>query len=246
MTTNIIVIHGMRTGEQNKILKEFVQYLLHKETFNYHIAFLESESQSLEVIIASLMRKGIYQFHIVPLLLFPAKHYLYDIPCILKRIKAVYPELVFNIAQPLGTHALMSYLIRNKLDKAINDDAMIDAVILMAHGSTQYHQPNLILKRLVKTCHVNDKPVYMMTLYGEFSYQSKLSKCAKQHKKILIIPVFLYDGYILKKMKLSIEIMNLSASIVYSSAINFSPILASIIRDRVNQLEVLKNVSHST
>ncbi|MGO3048627.1 hypothetical protein CD110_05340 [Staphylococcus casei] len=246
MTTNIIVIHGMRAGEQNKILKKFVQYLLNKETFNYHIAFLESELQSLEVIITSLMREGIYQFHIVPLLLFPAKHYLYDIPCILKRIKAVYPELVFNIAQPLGTHTLMSNLIRNKLDEAINDDAMIDAVILMAHGSTQYHQPNLILKRLVKTCHINDKPVYMMTLYGEFSYQAMLSKCAKQHKKILIIPVFLYDGYILKKMKQSIETMNLSALIIYSSAINFSPILASIIRDRVNQLEVLKNVSHST
>ncbi len=41
MAENILVIHGMRKGEQNNIIYDFVQQLMRSKHIHVHIAFLE-------------------------------------------------------------------------------------------------------------------------------------------------------------------------------------------------------------
>ena len=47
MIGNILVAHGMRKGNQNEALEEFIGTLLKDEQYYYELAFLESETQNL-------------------------------------------------------------------------------------------------------------------------------------------------------------------------------------------------------
>ena len=86
MVANILVAHGMRKGDQNKALGEFIDSLLQDETYAYELAFIESEEKSVENTIINLIEKGETQFKVVPLLIFSAMHYIVDIPEMLRNI----------------------------------------------------------------------------------------------------------------------------------------------------------------
>ena len=104
MIGNILVAHGMRKGNQNEALEEFIGTLLKDEQYYYELAFLESETQNLEIIMEKMIKQGITKFRIVPLLIFSAMHYISDIPQILKEMKARYPQIDSKMSAPLGTH----------------------------------------------------------------------------------------------------------------------------------------------
>ena len=51
MVANILVAHGMRKGDQNKALSEFIDGLLQDETYAYELAFIESEEKALKILL---------------------------------------------------------------------------------------------------------------------------------------------------------------------------------------------------
>lgn len=102
MVANILVAHGMRKGDQNKALGEFIDSLLQDETYAYELAFIESEEKSVENTIINLIEKGETQFKVVPLLIFSAMHYIVDIPEMLRNIKQAHPNITYEISAPLG------------------------------------------------------------------------------------------------------------------------------------------------
>jgi len=86
----------------------------------------------------------------------------------------------------------------------------------------------------------------MMMVYGDYQYQKLLQPFLLMNENILIVPVFLYDGFLANKVKHEIAHMPSSSKVHYSSAINFDPKLSKIIEDRIQEIEVLHNVSYST
>ena len=58
MVGNILVAHGMRKGNQNKALEEFITTLLKDEEYHYELAFLESDTQSLEITMEKMIEKA--------------------------------------------------------------------------------------------------------------------------------------------------------------------------------------------
>lgn len=89
LVANILVAHGMRKGDQNKALGEFLDRLLSDESYEYELAFIESEEKSIENTIGRLIKQGETQFKVVPLLIFSAMHYIVDVPEILSNIKKI-------------------------------------------------------------------------------------------------------------------------------------------------------------
>ena len=47
MGENVLVVHGMRRGAQNKALKFLMSQLIKNRNINYQIAFLESDTNDL-------------------------------------------------------------------------------------------------------------------------------------------------------------------------------------------------------
>ncbi|MDK9866625.1 MULTISPECIES: sirohydrochlorin chelatase [Staphylococcus] len=246
MTEHILVIHGMNKGKQNKALHHFLEQLLSRNVHDYHIAFLESKNQSFEQVLDKLIQQGTKSFNIIPLLLFPAKHYLEDIPMILKLYEYRYPHIKYKFAEPLGTHKLMTTLVKQKILAKVKRHPKIQHIILMAHGSERYRHPDIALWQLTQACDVFEIPISMMTLYGDYSYRFKLQHYLKNNIDILIVPIFFYDGFLVNKVKYHIAHMNDDCTIHYASAINFDPLLSMIITERIKQLEVLESVSNST
>ena len=89
VVVNILVLHGMNRPGVNEILRENFEQLFNDAQLTYHLAFLEGDTQTLKQVVELLISKGINHFNIIPILLFPAKHYFEDIPNILKDIKGI-------------------------------------------------------------------------------------------------------------------------------------------------------------
>lgn len=246
MTDFILVVHGMNKGKQNEVLHHFVEQLVSRNVRDYHIAFLESKNQSLEQVLDTRIQQGTKSFNIIPLLLFPAKHYLEDIPMILKLYENKYPHIKYKIAEPLGTHKLMTTLVKQKILFKVKSHPKIQHIILMAHGSERYRHPDIALWQLTQDCDVFEIPISMMTLYGDYNYRFNLLHYLKNNTDILIVPIFFYDGFLVNKAKHHIAQMNDGCNIHYTAAINFDPLLSTMITERIKQLEVFESVSNST
>ncbi|MBA1353914.1 sirohydrochlorin chelatase [Staphylococcus cohnii] len=246
MGENVLVVHGMRRGVQNKALKYFISQLFKNSNINYQIAFLESDTNDFYNVISTLVKQGKFEFNIVPLLLFSAKHYLKDIPEILQHIKEMFPHMRYRITPPLSTHPHLINIIDEKINAAMFNRPSINKVIFIAHGSENYEQPIVQLKQLIQQCNIVNKSIDMLTLYGEYNYQKILPKILEETQNILIVPIFLYDGYLVNKMKSKISKMRMANHIEYTESLNFHPILEMIIKDQITQLEVYRNVSSPT
>lgn len=122
MGENVLVVHGMRRGVQNKALKYFISQLFKNSNINYQIAFLESDTNDFYNVISTLVKQGKFEFNIVPLLLFSAKHYLKDIPEILQHIKEMFPQMRYRITPPLSTHPHLINIIDEKLMRQCSID----------------------------------------------------------------------------------------------------------------------------
>ena len=60
------------------------------------------------------------------------------------------------------------------------------------------------------------------------------------------MPLFLRDGYLVQRTKQNIRQQAFAENVTFASAINFVPDLAKVIKDRINELEVLANVCYAS
>ncbi|MBE5660379.1 sirohydrochlorin chelatase [Staphylococcus sp. SS251] len=237
MNGNIIVAHGMRRGRQNQALEAFISELVKDDIHHYDIAFLESEHQDLETVMTTLIQSGVDHFKIVPLLIFSAMHYLKDIPNIVHEMKRRYPDIKIEVSEPLGTHPLMTEIIMQRIDDALVDEEQQVGIVVVAHGniSGKYTKAHDELQTCVQTLRTN-KPTYARTLYGSISFTHDLKDIAKQYQKLIVVPLFLYDGRLVNKVKQQMNDMVINTDIHITPSINFDPILKRIINDRLENL----------
>ena len=239
MVGNILVAHGMRKGNQNKALEEFITTLLKDEEYLYELAFLESDTQSLEITMEKMIEKGITQFRIVPLLIFRAMHYIGDIPNILSEMKVKYPQISSQMSEPLGTHPYMKSLVERRIeDVHLADQASKTATVIIAHGngSGRFTKAHDELKAFVETID-SKRPVYARALYGVLTFRNDLDEISKQYDELIIVPLFLFDGRLVNKVKRFIDDMDIHCKLHITPSINFDDALRLIIRERLEALQ---------
>ncbi|EMN4666359.1 CbiX protein [Staphylococcus aureus] len=239
MNGNIIVAHGMRRGRQNQALEAFISELVKDDIHHYDIAFLESEHQDLETVMTTLIQNGVKHFKIVPLLIFSAMHYLKDIPNIIREMKQMYPDITVEVSKPLGTHPLMTEIIMQRIDDALVDEEQQVGIVVVAHGNingkfTKAHEELQICAQNLQI----SKPTYARTLYGEISFTHDLESISKRYQKLIVVPLFLYDGRLVNKVKQQMNDMVINTDIHFTPSINFDPILKQIINDRLESLMI--------
>ena len=67
-------------------------------------AFLSLLEPDLPQAVASAVRAGAEEIHILPLFLFSGKHVLEDIPALVERLRAAHPQIRLSLREPLGRH----------------------------------------------------------------------------------------------------------------------------------------------
>lgn len=236
MSKVIFVVHGMRSGDINERLKSFIYSSFHNIYEDYEIAFLESETENLDQVMQANIQQGIRTFYIVPILLFQAKHFLKDIPNVLDNLKQEHKDIDVHLSKPIGNHPSMKKHLIEKIKQNIESDM---AIIILAHGSSTYKEPDYALKELCKDI---QNPVYPLTIYGALSYKKYLPHLAKFYSKILIVPYFMFDGFLVNKTKNEIEKMELNIEMTYTEAINFDEGMQEAVRDRLRELREISYV----
>lgn len=237
MVANILVAHGMRKGDQNKALGDFLDRLLSDETYNYELAFIESEEKSIENTIGRLIDQGETEFKVVPLLIFSAMHYIVDVPNILESIKQAHPNIRYEISEPLGTHDYMVDLVEKRINDVHIDATTNYAIVLIAHGSFSYTKAHDELKEFGEKL-TQEAPIYCRTLYGDITFRNDLDQLSREYDDLIVVPMFLYDGRLVNKVKRLISEMDIEGTLHITPSINFDNILKLIISERLEQLHV--------
>ncbi|MCY1584175.1 sirohydrochlorin chelatase [Staphylococcus pettenkoferi] len=232
MTMNIIVVHGMRKGTLNQELHQFINAMLEDETYQYEVVFLESETRNPYRVIEQLIQSGERDFRIIPFMIFSGAHFLDDMPAIVQHFKQQYDDVSFTICEPLGHHPLMVDIVKDKaMDALAHTD--YDAVILYVHGSTKYRKPEEELRAFREQLTL-PVPIHVLTLYGSISYKDYLEEVVEGQKRVLFLPIFFYDGYLVNMTKKRIKQMNLECQIDFTTSINFDQRLREIINDQID------------
>lgn len=229
----ILIVHGMRKGELNQKLIQFVDQLFEGDKLNYDIAFLESETKDLNTTLTKHIRQGADTLYLVPLLLFSASHYYEDIVVALEKWQAQYPNIAFHLTKPLGTHPKMETWARYRIEEMERTSGQNVGVVLLAHGSERFNEPDLALTRIANQLSTAHETCYPSMVYGALDFKTRLLQIAQQHDSLCIVPFFLFDGFLVQRTKAQIRMMQLPCEVKFTNAINFHPILKEIILSRL-------------
>lgn len=229
----IFVVHGMRKGQLNETLTQFVAQLFESEQLDYEIAFLESDTANLPTVIENQVELGATELILVPLLLFSASHYYEDIVNGLEDWRQIYPQTTFQLAEPLGTHPKMKAWVADQIERYLNDISEDAVVVVLAHGSARFNEPDHALEAIANQLSTVSRPCYPCMVYGKLNYEKTLVKLAEQWQKLLIIPYFFYDGYLVQRTKQRILMLDLPCEVTFTTAINFHPVLKEVIVHRL-------------
>lgn len=110
----IIVAHGSRKNSSNeevKALGEQVKSLQDKHYTLVMTSFLEFATPSLEESILSSIDKGVSEIVILPYFLASGNHVTKDIPEVLQKIQASYPQVKIILKEHLGSASGMVRLL---------------------------------------------------------------------------------------------------------------------------------------
>ena len=102
-TTMILFAHGSRDPEWASPLRRVCSAVLAQSPgMRVELAFLEFLTPSLQDCAASLVSEGFGRIVIVPMFIAQGGHLKNDLPLILKELRERDPQIVFELAGPVG------------------------------------------------------------------------------------------------------------------------------------------------
>jgi len=116
----IIVDHGSRRAQSNKMLETFVQEF--STTTDYKIvepAHMELAEPSIATAFDRCVERGATQVLVCPYFLLPGKHWDQDIPALTQQAAERYPGVSFVVTAPIGLHPMMKEVIRGRIDRCM-------------------------------------------------------------------------------------------------------------------------------
>jgi len=110
----IIVAHGSRrdfSNEEVRALGEKVKSLQGGDYGDVMTAFLEFAAPSLEESILTCINNGVEEVVVLPYFLASGKHVSRDVPEVLKKIEASYPNVTLILKEHIGSDSGMVKLL---------------------------------------------------------------------------------------------------------------------------------------
>lgn len=191
----IYVAHGSKLPEKNQQFRLFIdQVKQFRPERVQRIAFLEKDDENVPLVIADMLREGVKEFIVMPMLLFPAMHAVEDIPQQVKEALEHDSSCSYVIADCFGSEESVWKTALKRLET----DA--DTVLITAHGNKRYKVPDQQLIEVVKKMQQQTtKQLIPAMLYGELSFEQQLQHMDSAH--VAIMPYFLFDGHLVRKIK---------------------------------------------
>lgn len=120
-TTGIIVVdHGSRRDESNRMLERFVEdFAQHCDYEIVEPAHMELAEPSIATAFDRCAARGAKRIVVCPYFLLPGKHWNQDIPQLTRQAAEKHPQIVFLVAAPIGLHPMMQKVIHSRIDHCL-------------------------------------------------------------------------------------------------------------------------------
>src|SRR5271154_5357836 len=129
-TAIIIVDHGSRRSESNRMLEEVARLFAQRFSQKYDIvepAHMELSEPSIATAYAACAKRGATRIVVCPFFLGPGKHWTSDIPRLTAEAAMDHPQTKYHVAQTLGIDDLILDLLAKRLEHCDQHDQSCDA-----------------------------------------------------------------------------------------------------------------------
>jgi len=126
----IIVDHGSRRDESNKLLEEVATLFAKRFTEIYEIvepAHMEIAEPSIATAYANCARRGATRVIVCPFFLGPGKHWTADIPRLASEAAKSFPATEYHVTMPLGIDDLILELLAKRVSFCVHHDYRCDS-----------------------------------------------------------------------------------------------------------------------
>ena len=116
----IIVDHGSKLEEANLMLAKIAELLISKQNTEFEIisyCHMELAEPTIEQAFDECAAKGATEIVVHPYFLAPGRHSTQDIPNMVKAAAKNYPDISYEVTDPLGVHEKILEVI---LERASN------------------------------------------------------------------------------------------------------------------------------
>lgn len=120
----VIVDHGSRLEESNRLLEEVVRTFAEGNGDKFPIveaAHMELAEPTIGQAYDACVAKGATEIVVSPFFLGPGKHWTRDIPELIAEAAARHPETTWKLAAPLGNHPLLQHLLLQRIREALGE-----------------------------------------------------------------------------------------------------------------------------
>lgn len=236
----IYIAHGSKMPDKNQRFRAFVDHIISKrpETVQ-QLAFLEKDDENVPIVTRYMLELGVTEFLVMPMLLFPAMHAREDIPAQLDEVLKDYPHITYRIADCFGDEPSV-YKVCDRIISEFDDEI----ILITAHGNKRFAEPDERLIAMVNTMQqTSEQNLVPAMLYGALSFEEKLKSMDKT-KKIIIMPYFLFDGHLVRKIKqLSQPFIEAGYDISFTETLDLDFNMAQGVLNKLNELEEDAHVS---
>lgn len=128
-TAIIIVDHGSRLAESNRMLEQLAEMFAQRFDDKYSIvepAHMELAEPSIGTAYGKCARRGARRIIVCPFFLGPGKHWTQDIPRLTAEAAANFPGTKYHVTPTLGADDLMLQLLDKRISGCIDQHFMCD------------------------------------------------------------------------------------------------------------------------
>ncbi|MFW6060877.1 MAG: CbiX/SirB N-terminal domain-containing protein [Phycisphaeraceae bacterium] len=117
----VIVDHGSRRDESNRVLERFVEMFAAQTRYGIvEPAHMELAEPSIATAFARCVQRGARRVVVAPYFLAPGKHWHEDIPELTAEAARQHPGVDYMVTAPIGLHPLMCELIGQRIDHCLS------------------------------------------------------------------------------------------------------------------------------
>lgn len=185
----IYIVHGRKERQSQKNMRCIQNIQQQYPQCEHAVAYLEGESDSIEAILQQKQATNVY---LVPLLLYPASHYLEDLP---QRLQNLQLKANVQLLPVLAQAPSFAPLLAEKIKQ---EAPLSKTCLLLTHGASRYPE---VAKAQEELCdflsQACQRPVKLASLHGAQPYQEVFAVIAEAD----VFPLFLTEGRLVQTCK---------------------------------------------
>ena len=120
----LVIAHGSRAKETETTLEAILQYVRKKAPgAAVEPAFMEFSEKTIEKGVAALAAQNVSEIRIAPYFLFMGIHMKRDIPEMVAKCAAGYPDIRITMAEPFGVDERLADILVDRINGSFSLDA---------------------------------------------------------------------------------------------------------------------------